>query len=280
MQEMWEQFKADIGSGAAGFAVKLVAAIIMFIIGIAVIKLVKRLMKKPGARKNVDKSAHSFFVSFVNIALWALLIVGMACYLGVPSASVMALIGSAGLALSLALQGSLSNLAGGLMMLIFKPFRVDDYIKTADGYEGTVQSITILYTTLVTEDGKNVVLPNASVSNSAVVNYSAQPARRVDIDVDVAYGTDTQRVKSALLSCVEGDDILSDPAPRVLLLEMKDSSLCFSLRVWCVRGAYLDVLYRLTQRAKDALDAADIAIPFPQLDVHVKDGGAQGTLRS
>ena len=270
MQGWWDEIKAYFSEAAADAGLKLVGAIVMLVIGLLAIRWVKRLLSRIGKSSKVDKSLHGFISSAVSIALNMLLIFAIAMYLGVPSASLLAVLGSAGLAVGLALQGSLSNFAGGVMILAFKPFRVGDYIKTKNGYEGVVEEITVFYTRLITRSGEKELLPNGELSNSGITNLTSNGKLRILLEYSVHYDTDPELAKKVILGAVTGfPQFESEPAPSVALTALGDSALTFTLFAWVRPDDYFLVSGRLNELVKSALDNAGISIPYPQLDVHI-----------
>lgn len=264
---------------AAEFAmsagIKLVIGAAILIAGFKLISLLLKKIKnkKPGA--HTDETVRGFVLSFVSIALKVVLIVTVAAYLGVPMTSMVAVIGSAGVAIGLALQGGLSNIAGGLMIMIFRPFSVGDYISSASG-DGTVVSIGLYHTTLVTPDRRRVIIPNSTLTGSSVTNYSAEPLRRVDIDFSASYSDDIDKVRAALLCVADSvPQILKDPAVEVMVAEHGDSAVKYRVRAWCKGADYWDVYFALEENVKRAFDKEGISIPFPQVDVHMDGGRAE-----
>ena len=250
---------------------RILYAALIIIIGLKLVKFFAKRCEKAKWYRRIDKSVAHFIVSSVNVILKVLLFVSAALVLGVPATSFVAILTSAGVAIGLALQGSLSNFAGGLMILIFKPFRVDDYIESAE-VSGTVQDISIFYTVLITPDNKTIHCPNGALSNTHVTNYSEQQTRRVDIPVSVSYDADVQTVKRLLLETAATNTmILPEQPPFVRLSECADSSLDFTVRVWCKNADYWTVKFDLTESIQAALVTAGIEIPYPQMDIHVKD---------
>lgn len=247
--------------------VKLVIAAVILILGFKLIKMLTKLLK--GKNMHMDESVRGFLVSGLNIALKALLVIIVAGYMGVPMTSVITLLGSAGLALGLSLQGSLANLAGGIIIMIFKPFSVGDFI-SAGSYDGTVSEIGIFYTKLVTGDNRLVVIPNGTISNQSVVNTSAKADRRVDVKFTAAYYADTEVVKNVLLSVAEKNEkIYSDPTPSASVSAHLDSAVEYSLKVWCKREDYWDVYGYLMSEVKREFDKNNIEIPYPHMDVNI-----------
>ena len=218
----------------------------------------------------MEPTVAQFLANFVNIVLYIILTVTIVAIMGVPMASVIAAIASAGVAIGLALQGALSNFAGGIMILLFHPFRVGDFIEV-NGFSGTVSDIDVFYTFLKTGDNKAVTVPNGSIMSNSVVNYSVNGTRRVDLDIGVAYGSDIDRVKAILLD--EGSKhelVLSDPAPFCRLSEQGESSLNFTLRLWTENANYWQVRFDVLESVHKRLEAEGVEVPFPQVDVHMR----------
>ncbi len=265
----FEQFLNKILSWAADFGMKLLAALVVLIIGRAVIKWVGKLFTKSKFAEKNDKTVTTVLSHFVTAALYVLLVVIIIGILGVPTASVIAVIASAGVAIGLALQGALSNIAGGIMILILRPFRVGDFVDMS-GNSGTVTDIGIFYTTLTTGDNKVITIPNGTVMGDEIINYSVKDTRRVDLVFGVAYGSDVDRVKAILLEEAKGHElVLSDPAPFARLTKQNDSSLDFTLRVWTKASDYWTVNFDLLERLNARFEKEGIEIPFNQLDVRV-----------
>ena len=249
---------------------KLLASILLFIGGRLIIKSTAKALRNGKASKKMEPTVAHFLANFINIVLYVILTVTIIAVMGVPMASVVAAIASAGVAIGLALQGALSNFAGGIMILLFHPFRVGDFIEV-DGFSGTVSDIDVFYTFLKTGDNKSVTVPNGSIMSNSVINYSANGTRRVDLDIGVAYGSDIDRVKAILLE--EGTKhelVLKDPAPICRLTEQGDSALNFTLRVWTETSNYWQVRFDVLEAVHKRLEGEGIEIPFPQMDVHVK----------
>lgn len=267
---MLETMLTKLGEMCVSFGGKLISAILVLIIGTIAIKLFLKLLRKKKLGKNEDPTVHRFVLNIVKAALYVLLVVTIIAILGVPMASMVAVIASAGVAIGLALQGSLSNLAGGIMILIFRPFKLDDYID-ASGCSGTVVDIGIFYTTLCTPDNKSVTIPNGTLMNDNVTNYSVHKTRRIDFAFDTAYGTDVEKVKALLLEeAAKHEKVLKDPAPFARLGEQGDHALVFKLRVWVESADYWTVNFDLLEAINARLEAEGIEIPYNQLDVHVK----------
>ena len=264
-----EELIKNLTENATDLLIKLVIAIIVLIIGFRLIAWLEKSFKKEHKFSKLDKSVKGFIISFVVIALKILLIVIVLSIVGVPMASLVTIIGSCAVAIGLALQGGLSNIAGGLMILIFKPFKVGDYIEVTN-YEGTVKSITMFYTTILTADNKTVQLPNGNLSNNEIVNYSANDTRRVDLNIAVSYNTKIDKVKEILNKIVsEHELIMQDNDITIRLKEHADSSLIFVVKVWTKTEDYWKVYFDLMETIKEEFDKNKIEIPYPQLDVHL-----------
>lgn len=251
-------------------ALKLLACVLILVVGFALIRWLIRIFRKTKLYAKMDDSVCSFATSFMSITLKILLLVSVALIIGVPAASIVTLIGSAGLAIGLALQGSLSNLAGGFIILVFKPFRVGDYIEVSSDISGTVVDISVFYTSLMTVDNRKIMVPNSDVTNKSVKNYTTAAQRRVDLQFGVDYASDIDRVKAVILEQAQAHPkALQEPAPFARLKTMADSSLIFELRVWVKTADYWEVYFDLNEGVKKAFDANGISIPFPQMDVHL-----------
>lgn len=219
-------------------------------------------------KRDSNPSLNTFLIGLVKALLYVSLFIGLATILGVPISSFFAILGAAGLAIGLALQGSLSNFAGGVLILLFKPFKVGDVI-TGQGHTGTVSKIDILYTHLFTFDNKEVVIPNGNLANSDVVNITSQPIRRVDINVGVSYNTDLKKARSVIFELLKSDDrVLSDPAPVVWLNNFGDSSLDLIVRPWAKKEHVMPLYWDMMEKIKEAFDQNGIEIPFPQRVIH------------
>ena len=233
--------------------------------------LINRLTVRLGrllAVRSADLALQGFISSLANIALKVMLIVSVASMIGVETTSFVAAIGAAGLAIGLALQGSLANFAGGVLILLFRPFRIGDFIE-AQGISGTVDTIQIFHTVLRTGDNKTVIVPNGNLSNGIITNYNRQPTRKVVFDVGVDYDADLQKAREILLSLANDPRVLADPAPVAVVSTLGDSSITLSLRVWVKTADYWDVLFMFNEKARDSLRAAGIDIPFPQRVIRV-----------
>lgn len=251
------------------FSGKLFVAILIIVIGLKLVKFLMKRIKNSRSFKKLEKSSQTFIASILNILLKGIVFLTAITELGIPMTSIIAILGSAGLALGLALQGGLSNIAGGLMIMIFKPFKVGDFVDTHED-SGTVKEINIFHTVLKTYDNRLIVIPNAVMSNDVIVNYSAMEKRLLDLEISVDYNSDIDKVKDILtklaLNCkyrVKEDDIL------VALKEHADSSLKFTLRIWVLKDDYWNAKFELLEIVKKTFDKEKINIPYPKIDVNL-----------
>ena len=266
----FEEIIKNLSVKSSDLLVKIILALVVMIIGYRIISFIEKRLKKPGKFQKLDQSVKTFIISFVTISLKVLLMIIVLSIIGVPMASLVTIVGSCAVAIGLALQGGLSNIAGGLMILIFKPFKVGDFI-SSNGFDGTVKSITMFYTTLVTVDNKVVQLPNGNLSNSNIINFSANQKRRVDINLSVSYSSDIDKVKKVINSVINKQKlILDDEEKFVRLTKHDESALIFTLRVWVETKDYWTVYFDLLEDIKREFDKNGIEIPFNQLDVHMK----------
>jgi small conductance mechanosensitive channel len=252
------------------FGIKLVAAIVVLLLGRWVIKLIKKALTKVMTRRKMDPSLSSFLMSLVSVLLTLILIIAIEDILGVNTSSLASLLASAGLPIGMALSGTLQNFAGGVMIMLFKPFKVGDFI-SAQGYEGVVNEIQIFNTHVLTPDNKEVILPNGSLSTGAMTNFSKQGTRRVDWSFSIAYGDDYDKAKSLLLRlCDEDGRIQKTPAPFVELGKLNNSSVDITVRVWVDAADYWAVFFSMNEKVYKTFAKEGLNIPFPQMDVHMK----------
>jgi small conductance mechanosensitive channel len=233
--------------------------------------LINKLVANVGGllkRRQFDPSLHGFIESLLSIVLKVLLLISVASMIGVETTSFIAVIGAAGLAVGLALQGSLANFAGGVLILMFRPIRVGEWIE-AQGVAGTVNSIQIFHTVLKSGDNKTIVVPNGSLSNGHITNFSREQRRRADINIGIDYSADIKLARKILLEIAEDERVLRDPQPVVHVVGLGDSSVNLSLRVWVATGDFWPVTFSFTERVKERFDEAGIGIPFPQRVVHL-----------
>ena len=251
------------------YGLKIIAAIAILILGRIAAGLARSLVRRILRKSKVDETLISFLGSLTYIGILAFIVIAAVAQLGVQTASFIAVLGAAGLAVGLALQGSLANFAAGVLMIIFKPFKIGDYI-TAGGVSGSVEAIGIFTTELKSPDNRKIIVPNAKVTGDSIVNFSAKEQRRIDMIAGVSYSDDLSKVKQVLEGIMAEDDrILKDPAPTIGLLEMADSSINFAVRPWVKTADYWDVFFATQEKIKQRFDAEGISIPFPQRDVHL-----------
>ena len=267
---------AMFGEQALHFGLKVLAAIALYIVGGWVIGLVKKALKKSFARKKTEATVATFSESLVTIALWILLIIAVVGTLGVNTTSLAALLAAGGMAIGMALSGTVQNFAGGIMLLVFRPFKVGDFIET-QGFAGKVTEVTIVNTKLLTTDNRVIILPNGTLSNGNINNVTGRHLRRVDISVSVAYGAKADAVKNALLELVKANPLFLDSKthgaqdPFVGLAELADSSVNFVVRAWVNGKDYWDARFQLQEAIYTELPGKyGIEFPFPQMDIHVK----------
>ena len=250
------------------WAMQLLPALILLVLGFWVIKLTARLITRALSKK-MDVSAAQFLGQTLYAVLLAVLFVAVLSQLGVNTASLLAVMGALGLAVGLALKDSLQNLASGFLLVALHPFNKGDYIEGA-GTAGTVEKLTMLHTYLITPDNRRIMVPNSGLTGSNLVNYSSEPRRRLDIFVGVSYDDDVREVKALLLKLAEEDErVLSDPTPMAAILDFGDNSVDFTLRVWVNTENYWALKWDLMERIKLKFDDANISIPYPQRDVHL-----------
>ncbi len=267
------EYFEDALPGILGFLVQLVIAVVILLVGLKVVKALVKMLRKSLTKGHVEAGVISFLCSLLKYSLYFVLIMIILSQFGVTTGSVVAVLGSAGLTAGLALQGSLSNFAGGVLILVLKPFVVGDYIIEHSGsQEGTVHEITIFYTKLLTPDNRMILIPNGSLSNSGITNVSRMDKRRVDITVDVAYESDLAHVKEVLSTLAREDfAVLQEEPVDVFVSELGESGIQMGLRVWVKNADYWTAKWRLTENVKTRFDKCGISIPFPQLDVKVKE---------
>ena len=259
---------ALIGTGVAELAMRIVAALLILFIGLWLAKLIVKLVKKNRAIQKLAPEVQTFFASAVKVLLYALVIMMTVTTVGVPTASILAVLGSCGLAVGLALQGSLSNLAGGIMLMIFRPFKVGDFI--SDGaHDGTVKKITMFYTVIATADNLQITLPNGALANAAIKNLTANDIRRLDIDVTLSPAADKEKVCALLLDCAKANTlVLQDPAPEALVTVTEGGLPTFKLRTWFNSGDYWTVYFGLNEAVQKTLTANELPLAHQQVDLH------------
>ena len=262
---LWNQLSELLSS----FGISLFIALTILIIGRQVVKILIKVISTALERSNTEDTVRIFVTNLLNTLLMIVVFIAAINQLGIQTTSIIAVLGAAGLAIGLALQGSLSNFAAGILIVIYRPYKVGDYIQ-ADNHLGTVDDIQIFSTVLKTPDNKLVVVPNGSIMNGSIVNFSNQDKRRVDIVASCSYEDDIDKVKSVLADILSKDDrILNEPKPRIAVSELADSSVNFIVRPWVKNSDYIDVYYSLLEEIKKRFDQEGIAIPYPQTDVHI-----------
>ncbi len=248
---------------------KILVSLIILIIGNKLINLLVKYLKKEHKFGKLDASVKSFLISFASIALKVILFITILSILGIPMTSLITLLGSAAVAIGLALQGGLSNLAGGVMLLIFKPFKVGDYIETSN-HEGYVKSITLFYTSITTIDNRVIQIPNGNLSNSAITNYSTMKTRMINTIISVSYNSDIDKVKKVINDVIMNLDlVLKDEAIIVRLKAHNTSSLDFTVRFWVNTSDYWEAYFSFMENVKKSFNKNKIEIPYPQMDVHI-----------
>jgi small conductance mechanosensitive channel len=251
------------------YGVNIVTALAIFIVGRWIAKAVRSMVRKVMAKKNVDPIIIGFTCNMAYIAMLAFIIIAALGQLGIQTTSFIAILGAAGLAIGLALQGSLSNFAAGFLMVIFRPFNVGDYIEGA-GVAGTVEEIQIFTTTLVTPDNKTVIIPNSKLTGDNIINWTAKGTRRVDMVFGIGYGDDIDKARQIMTDILAKDErILKEKPTQISVVELADSSVNFVVRPWAKVSDYWGVYMDAMENIKKAFDAAGVSIPFPQRDVHV-----------
>lgn len=248
---------------------KVLGALVVLVVGWIVVNKINKFVKKTLDKLDVEPSLITFFGALTLWVLRILLLLSVVSMIGVQTTSFLALLGSAGLAVGLALQGSLSNLAGGVLILLIKPFKVGDFIESGP-FVGTVDKILLFTTELTTVGNQKVVMPNGSLANSNLINYSAHDTRRMDLDVGIAYSDDIKKAKDVIMKVVQEDGrALQDPAPQVFVSALADSSVNIRLRAWYTTDIYWNVYWDMLENIKIAMDQNGLSIPFPQRDLHV-----------
>jgi len=254
---------------AVDFGIKLAGALGALIIGLWIIKALINGLGKIMKKRNVDDSLQPFLRSMLGAVLKVLLFISVLGMMGIEMTSFVAILGAAGLAVGMALSGTLQNFAGGVMILIFKPFKVGDVI-TAQGYTGSVHEIQIFNTILKTPDNKHIIIPNGGLSSGSMVNFSKEETRRVDWTFGIGYGDDVDKAREVLLNLIKADSrIKNDPEPFIAVSELADSSVNFAVRVWVDAGDYWGVYFQMNEQVYKTFDKEGLNIPYPQMDVHV-----------
>jgi len=257
------------------WGLKIILAVVIFYIGRIVVSVVIKVVKKLMLARAMDAILISFLTSILRLVLLLFVVIAALSQLGIDTTSLVALLGAAGLAIGLSLQGSLSNLASGVMLIIFRPFTKGDFVE-AGGATGVIEKINIFTTTMTTPDNKEVIIPNGAILGGNITNFSARPTRRVDMVFGISYDDDIRKTKQVLEDILAADErILKDPAPVVALGALADSSVNFLVRPWVKTEDYWKVFWDTTETVKLRFDAEDITIPYPQMDMHMKQAAQQ-----
>lgn len=267
--EQIQQWVLDNSGVIASHIFNFIIALVIFLVGKAVAKLISKAILKAFSKRNVDKAVGSFISSIVYAIVLAAAVLMALSQMGIQTTSFVAILGAAGLAVGLALQGSLSNFASGVLIILLRPFKAGDYVE-AGGVAGSVRAIEIFSTTLVTPDNKVVIVPNSAITGGSITNYSAEATRRVDMVFGVSYKADLKLAKQILNDVVKADErVLAEPAPTIAVSALAESSVNFVVRPWVKSTDYWAVYFDLNEKIKMAFDQAGVEIPFPQMDVHL-----------
>ncbi|GAA3514977.1 mechanosensitive ion channel family protein [Aquimarina addita] len=264
-EKNWDEFLKWLWDFIPG----AISAILILVIGLWFIGFFSRMLRKFFKQKDYDETLEKFLYDLINMGLKVLLVILVITQLGVQSSSLVAILGAAGLAVGLALQGSLANFAGGVLILFFKPFKIGDFI-AAQGIEGTVKEISIFTTKVNTFGNQLAIIPNGKLSNDNIVNYSSEDKRRDKIDIGIAYESNIKTAKEILLALINEDKrVIQEPVPMVVVSELGDSAVTLSLRFWALNEDFWDIHFNVIEEAKRRLEDAGISIPFPQTDIHI-----------
>lgn len=270
LQSIWDRLIIAIGEYTPRVLTALLSSILIFVIGLWLIKITKKIVKKVFDRQNLDVTLRLFVERLLDWSLKIVLFIAVVTQLGVKTSAFVAVLGAAGLAIGLALQGSLSNFAGGVLILTLKPFKVGDYISSSSGVSGTVKYIDIFNTKLNTPQNQLVVVPNGELSNSSITNFTELGTRRTWFDIGVSYDADLRQVKDILMEVIKKNPhAMEDPAPQVMVTQLGDSAVNLSVRVTTTNEVFWEMQEQLIIDCKAALDAAGVVIPFPQRNVHI-----------
>ncbi|MDC0185695.1 mechanosensitive ion channel [Gammaproteobacteria bacterium] len=255
----------------SSFGLKLLTALIVVIVGKQLVKILLKVIKVALEKANTEETVRIFIANLLNTVFTVIIFVAAINQLGVETTSIIALLGAAGLAIGLALQGSLANFAAGILIVIFRPYKVGDYIEAGTNV-GTVKDIQIFSTVLRTPDNKSIVVPNGSIMDGSITNYSEQPTRRIDIIASCSYEDDLDKVKEVLQTILDNEErILTEPKPQIAVSELAESSVNFIVRPWVNSSDYLPVMYSLLENIKKTFDKKGISIPYPQSDIHIHE---------
>ncbi|MCQ9634896.1 mechanosensitive ion channel family protein [Chryseobacterium sp. WG23] len=270
IQQHWDSLVSSAISWTPRIITAVISAVLIYLIGSWMIRMIKKLVAKAFKKRNMEASLQLFLLNIINWGLNILLFIVVVTQLGVQTSAFVAMIGAAGLAIGLALQGSLTNFAGGILILLLKPFKIGDFISTNSGVSGTVQAIDIFHTKLITPQNQLIVIPNGVVSNNSITNFTQLGSRRTSLDIGVAYDADLKQTKEILMRVINSNQYaFTEPAPQVMVTELGDSAVNLSVRVTTSNENFWKMNEELIINCKEALDKAGIGIPFPQRDIHV-----------
>lgn len=265
----WQKINEFISQPVISIVVRVLGACLILFIGFKIARAIANLYDRSKSAAKLNKTVRNFLKNIIKIALYVTVVIAALVVLGFELSVFSAAIASLGVTIGLALQGGLSNIAGGVMVVAFKPFELGDYIETPDA-SGTVTDIGIFYTTLTTPDNKKVVVPNGTISNSVITNYSTHETRRIDFDFAISYDASIDDARRVLMACAKSDErVLADPAPRVMIVSHGESSVTIRLRLWVNNSDYWDVNFAMFELVKKTFDDTGIQIPYNQLDVHI-----------
>jgi len=266
------QFITDFPTKAPQYALNVLLCLIIFFIGLFLIKIVRRVVKRILSKRGSDENTVTFVDNFIKYTLLAILVGSISIKLGIEAAAIASLLASVGVAVGLAIQGSLANFAGGVLIIVLKPFKVGDYIiEGVKGREGKVIEISLIYTKILNYQNEVIILPNGTLANQDTVNLTANPYRRIDHEFSIAYDSDISKAKETLLNLAKNtENVLKKPEPGVVVSSLGESSVNLKLKVFVHNKHYWDVYHKLLEEGKNELDKAGISIPYNQLDVHVK----------
>lgn len=251
------------------YGLNIISAILILIAGLWIAKMVKKSLKKILNKKNLDATINSFICNLTYTALIVFVVIATLAQVGIQTTSFIAVIGAAGLAVGLALQGALANFAAGFLLILFRPFKSGDFVQ-AGGSSGTIEEVQILYTQMKTVENIKVVIPNGKIMGDSIINYSANEMRRAEWIFGIGYGDDMKKVRKILKSMLDGDErILKEPAPQIIVKELGDNSVNFAVRAYINSGDFWNVYFEMTENVKDRFDSEGINIPYPQRDVHL-----------
>lgn len=268
--EWWNNINSILDSSIVSIVLRILGAGLVLLIGFKIARVIANIYEKSKSAAKLNKTVKNFLKNIIKIALYFTVVIIALVILGFELSVFSAAIASLGVTIGLALQGGLSNIAGGVMVVAFKPFELGDYIETPDA-SGTVTDIGIFYTTLTTPDNKKVVIPNGTITSSVITNYSAHETRRIDFDFAISYDASIDDARRVLMACAKSDErIFTDPAPRVVITAHGESSITIRLRVWVKNSDYWDVSFAMRELVKKTFDDTGVKIPYNQLDVHIK----------